>query len=70
MPDFKLATQRRAKEREDWEQTKAVKERYEQQIKDQEEMKRLEREREEYIQMRKDRIVKANPVPDYLKRSN
>lgn len=70
MPDFKLATQRRAKEREDWEQTKAVKERYEQQIKDQEEMRRLEREREEYIQMRKDRIVKANPVPDYLKRSN
>lgn len=66
--EFGLATERRVKERENWEQNKMAKERYEKEIREMENLKEREREREELVQLRRERIVKANPVPDYLKR--
>lgn len=69
MPDFGLATQKRVREREAWEQAKRAKERYENELRLQEEMVTREQEREEWLQMRRERVVKANPVPDYLRRA-
>lgn len=65
---FGLATERRILEREHWEQTKANKEKIQAEIRAQEELKALELQREEFIRMRRECVVKANPIPDYLRK--
>ncbi|EFP91610.2 uncharacterized protein PGTG_17664 [Puccinia graminis f. sp. tritici CRL 75-36-700-3] len=65
---FGLATERRILERENWEQTKANKEKIEAEIRAQEELKAQELQREEFIRMRRECVIKANPVPSYLKK--
>ncbi|KAH9455825.1 hypothetical protein Pst134EB_012061 [Puccinia striiformis f. sp. tritici] len=70
MISFGLATEKRILERENWEQTRAHKEKIEAEIKAQQDLKALEIQREQFIKMRKDCVVKANPVPAYLKKNH
>ncbi|NXC64194.1 TPX2B protein, partial [Aleadryas rufinucha] len=62
---FELATERRAKERQEFEKrladAEALRERYEEQIRQQEE----EREREEIAKLRQEMVHKANPIRKY-----
>ncbi|NWV37611.1 TPX2B protein, partial [Grantiella picta] len=62
---FELATERRAKERQEFEkrlaEAEALRERYEEQIRQQEE----EREKEEVAKLRQEMVHKANPIRKY-----
>ncbi|NXQ18131.1 TPX2B protein, partial [Peucedramus taeniatus] len=62
---FELATERRAKERQEFEKrladAEALRERYEEQIRQQEE----EREKEEVAKLRQEMVHKANPIRKY-----
>ncbi|NXF12421.1 TPX2 protein, partial [Smithornis capensis] len=63
--NFELATERRAKERQEFERrladTEALKERYQEQVRQQQE----EREKEEVAKLRQEMVHKANPIRKY-----
>ncbi|KAI7940033.1 hypothetical protein MJO28_013685 [Puccinia striiformis f. sp. tritici] len=70
MMSFGLDTEKRILERENWEQTTANMEKIEAEVRAQEEFKALKMEHERFIGMSREYVVKADPVPHYLKKSH